>query len=1097
MLVLLLLYFALTAAFDALAKATQSETIVKGTSALAAEIGQSGPKILKSIQDITQGQLTLEEASNAANLALSSGFNTKQIEQLAKVSLGASRALGRNLTDAMTRVVRGAAKMEPELLDELGIFTRIEPAVAAYAAKMNIAATSMTEFERRQAFANAVIEEGTRKFSGIDTTSGSAQKSLEQLSVKVIELGTQFGQLINTYLKPVVDFFKNDFGNTLLLFLGVLTLVFGKAGTILGGFVNQGITKLATLSTAMADFAGRAGNLNLAPVENSTRAARDEAFPVNAGSGRRGSFNPNIAGRSTEQTNALTEALERQRNGTLRTASAITANNRVLQENANITGLSAQRHSYLTTMINANAVALGSANRASLLFIGISQVMQVAVAGLSTAFSYLMMVVNGLFAVIAISQLVGTLFDVDILGGILDYFKNISESTEKMREGFLGLAESVGQTSLAEQFERIGASADQIEEIPDRIEAIRKSLKSLNNATAAETDTDNARARIMRTAGNVQDDLRMTVDGTGIAGFGKGTTDSSRNMLKADKMGEDSGFVGSIDGSGPGQNPTFDPIKLAAYRSLLDEINDKIVARNAFIQDANDNDTKVTDEMLQQHSILEDVLNLQEFLGVAGVTNAQKQRAVKENILDLDTKIADAEGDKLSELRQEKILQESVLKILEQQLEKVTSLISGAAKSTGVATTKVADSLGKKTTVDEGGFATVELFGEKLKEIGKEGIIDYAEQDKNIQELIDGFVLADTTLTDLNKAFNDGTTSSGSLSKGIFGISSELDDLAKAGKRGTQDFKDLQERLNNLVDINEELKRTEKVTKAIRGAFGGEMKAMDNAVQEGSLSLNKEVAKTELDRVKNQRALLLLAVENEKKMKLSVALAAVEAAQRGESVTLNEQQQAVEAQAQAARKAAQGTALQLIETNAKELLQHQKKNQQLNDQLAKLEKAHNITMMQLDLEAQKLRLKERELSLQSSINKLKEEVKGDQLAIANAKRIAESQKKINAEIEKRNKLTRDGLIAQEENLDKILDLQDKVGQTNLDAAATKLRENKFADSTTVDRAEQAAFDERYRKQLELLDRADRDAGKESMIELLLQIIVKKLSLNKI
>ena len=75
----------------------------------------------------------------------------------------------------MTRVVRGAAKMEPELLDELGIFTRIEPAVAAYAAKMNIAATSLTEFERRQAFANAVIEEGTRKFSGIDTSSGSAQ----------------------------------------------------------------------------------------------------------------------------------------------------------------------------------------------------------------------------------------------------------------------------------------------------------------------------------------------------------------------------------------------------------------------------------------------------------------------------------------------------------------------------------------------------------------------------------------------------------------------------------------------------------------------------------------------------------------------------------------------------------------------------------------------------------------------------------------------------------------------------------------------------------------------------------------------------------
>ena len=46
--------FALQAAFEALSKAAQAEKIVKGTSALAAEIGQSGPKILKSIQDITQ-----------------------------------------------------------------------------------------------------------------------------------------------------------------------------------------------------------------------------------------------------------------------------------------------------------------------------------------------------------------------------------------------------------------------------------------------------------------------------------------------------------------------------------------------------------------------------------------------------------------------------------------------------------------------------------------------------------------------------------------------------------------------------------------------------------------------------------------------------------------------------------------------------------------------------------------------------------------------------------------------------------------------------------------------------------------------------------
>ena len=125
--------FAITAAFEALGRAAQAEQIVRGTKLLALEIGESGQSILESVQKITQSQLTLAESSQNINIALSAGFNSDQIEQLSEVSLKASRALGRNLTDAFQRVVRGASKLEPELLDELGIFTRIDPAVRKYA----------------------------------------------------------------------------------------------------------------------------------------------------------------------------------------------------------------------------------------------------------------------------------------------------------------------------------------------------------------------------------------------------------------------------------------------------------------------------------------------------------------------------------------------------------------------------------------------------------------------------------------------------------------------------------------------------------------------------------------------------------------------------------------------------------------------------------------------------------------------------------------------------------------------------------------------------------------------------------------------------
>ena len=203
--------FALQQAFDALRRAAQAETIVKGTQALALEIGASGKRILENVREITDGQLSLAEAAQNTNIALSAGFGEEQIARLTKVSEQASRALGRSLTDAMTRVTRGAAKMEPELLDELGIFTRIDPAVQKYANSLNVAASSLTNYERRQAFANAVIEEGERKFSSIDTSVPSTQKSIEQLIVALTDLATTFGQLTADVLKPFIDLLKDIF----------------------------------------------------------------------------------------------------------------------------------------------------------------------------------------------------------------------------------------------------------------------------------------------------------------------------------------------------------------------------------------------------------------------------------------------------------------------------------------------------------------------------------------------------------------------------------------------------------------------------------------------------------------------------------------------------------------------------------------------------------------------------------------------------------------------------------------------------------------------------------------------------------------------
>ena len=245
--------FAITAAFQALNQAAQTAQVVEGLNALATTVGTTGAEILKRSQEITRGLVSIREAAETVNIGLSAGFSQDQILELQQVSLGASRALGRTLTDALTRVTRGAAKLEPELLDELGIFVKIDPAVESYAAKLNKTATSLTDFERRQAFVNAIIDQGTQKFSIIDTSSGNALESLQRLSTVIVDLGAKVGAALANFIAPFADFISGDLGNTLAVFGLLARTVFGNALAVAQGGIQKTSQRVDELANSLGE----------------------------------------------------------------------------------------------------------------------------------------------------------------------------------------------------------------------------------------------------------------------------------------------------------------------------------------------------------------------------------------------------------------------------------------------------------------------------------------------------------------------------------------------------------------------------------------------------------------------------------------------------------------------------------------------------------------------------------------------------------------------------------------------------------------------------------------------------------------------------
>lgn len=195
--------FALSAAFNALREAAQVEQVLRGLETQGARTGRTLTLAAKQLQETTGFAISAAEAMRSTALISSAGFDGKAIQQLGDVATNAALALGRNVPDALDRITKGVTKLEPELLDELGIMTKLTEATATFARENNKTANSLTSFEKRQAFLNAVLAEGQLKFAGIQDEIGinpydQLAASFDNLTKSVFSMVNILGKALAT-----------------------------------------------------------------------------------------------------------------------------------------------------------------------------------------------------------------------------------------------------------------------------------------------------------------------------------------------------------------------------------------------------------------------------------------------------------------------------------------------------------------------------------------------------------------------------------------------------------------------------------------------------------------------------------------------------------------------------------------------------------------------------------------------------------------------------------------------------------------------------------------------------------------------------------
>ena len=187
--------FAIGAAFRFLQSAGDLRILQQGQAEYAQRTGQNLSIMTRNLQAATDGQLAFAEAAQSVAIATAAGLGTKQINDLGIVAKNASLMLGRDLTDSFNRLVRGAVKAEPELLDELGIILRLETASEKYALSIGKTKNQLNIFEKSQAVVNEVLEQGVEKFGGVETQANALSK-----------LAKSFDDLVNSLKRAIGPF---------------------------------------------------------------------------------------------------------------------------------------------------------------------------------------------------------------------------------------------------------------------------------------------------------------------------------------------------------------------------------------------------------------------------------------------------------------------------------------------------------------------------------------------------------------------------------------------------------------------------------------------------------------------------------------------------------------------------------------------------------------------------------------------------------------------------------------------------------------------------------------------------------------------------
>lgn len=243
--------FAVSAGFTALSKAMDLANMEKASTLLSSSLGVNTKVLATDLQQLTNHALSFSDSLKVINVGLQSGISSKNLKELVVIAKGAAIVMGRDMNDSIDRIIRGTAKQEQEILDELGIIVRAKRAQDEYAQSIGkVGAEALTAAEKQEAFTSAVIKAGQKHKEFANLVSSP----YDQLIASIKEVGVSVLSVVNTLFAPLAGFLASSKTAIMAILGGLISYLLSKAVPTLN-IIGDNITELTKRNLAAKEAA--------------------------------------------------------------------------------------------------------------------------------------------------------------------------------------------------------------------------------------------------------------------------------------------------------------------------------------------------------------------------------------------------------------------------------------------------------------------------------------------------------------------------------------------------------------------------------------------------------------------------------------------------------------------------------------------------------------------------------------------------------------------------------------------------------------------------------------------------------------------------